>query len=85
MSAAFGLTLKVWRQATPHAKGRFETYRLAHVRQHLSFPNPIFAQSHHRNHKTNYPTCHKDQYRPHSPQITIIHNKSTTSGNIQQN
>jgi len=37
VSATFGLTLKVWRQATPHAKGRFETYRLANVSEHMSF------------------------------------------------
>jgi succinate dehydrogenase / fumarate reductase, iron-sulfur subunit len=31
------LTLKVWRQAGPHAEGRFETYEMQGVSTDMSF------------------------------------------------
>ena len=37
MSPTFRLTLKVWRQPTPYAKGRFESYQLHDVSEHMSF------------------------------------------------
>ena len=36
-SAGMNLTLKVWRQASPDAKGEFRTYNLPNVSEHMSF------------------------------------------------
>ena len=36
-SAGMNLTLKVWRQAGPDAKGEFRTYNLPNVSEHMSF------------------------------------------------
>jgi len=31
------LTLKIWRQSSPSEKGKFETYTLDNVSEHMSF------------------------------------------------